>query len=147
MFGPDEVITSFETCDPVDWGLVPRATAHIFNGLASAAAGSAYEVMCSYLEVYNDHLNDVLGGGQNLSIKEAKKGVMVEGLQYVPVATSKEVMGQLHIGNGSRIIAPMKMNARSSRGHGVFTMYIKEFTAGGERNGKLNLVDLAGAKL
>lgn len=51
MFGPDAVITDFDKCNPADWGLVPRATEQIFRGLAASAAGSTYEVQCSYLEV------------------------------------------------------------------------------------------------
>jgi hypothetical protein len=42
-------------------------------------------------------------------------------------------------------VAAMKMNPRSSRGHAIFTLYVKEILAfGGEKAGKLNLVDLAG---
>ena len=144
MFGPDEVITDFDSCDPADWGIVPRATEQIFRGLAATADTSTFEVECSYLEVYNDHLKCLLGGADNMIIHEAKGGVMVDGLTKRPVDSSKAIMEQLNVGNQRRVVAPMKMNARSSRGHGVFTVYIKEITAAGNRSGKLNLVDLAG---
>ena len=77
-------------------------------------------------------------------MRETKNGILVEGLAFKPVRNSKEIMAELHTGNQRRIVAPMKMNARSSRGHGIFTVYIKEVTPDGERSGKLNLVDLAG---
>ena len=51
-------------------------------------------------------------------------------------------------GNTRRVVAAMKMNDRSSRGHAIFTIYVKQIlAAGGEREGKLNLVDLAGAPM
>lgn len=144
MFGPDEVVTDFDSCDPKDWGLVPRATEQIFGGLAAGPADSTYEVRCSYLEVYNDALNCLLGEKRGMVMREGKGGVVVDGLAYMSVTSSKECMAQLNAGNAKRIVAAMAMNPRSSRGHGIFTIYIKEANASGERNGKLNLVDLAG---
>ena len=66
-------------------------------------------------------------------------------MSYEMVGDSREVMSSLSRGNNKRVVAAMSMNPRSSRGHAIFTIYVKEMTAtGGERHGKLNLVDLAG---
>mmetsp|Transcript_52351 Transcript_52351/g.135679 ORF Transcript_52351/g.135679 Transcript_52351/m.135679 type:complete len:804 (+) Transcript_52351:124-2535(+) len=146
MFGPDEVLTDFIGSDPNAHGIVPRASDHLFEGLRHGSQESSFIVQCSYLEVYNNTLNDLLGGKQNLPMREKPgSGLVVEGLTYEMVASSREVMANLARGNSKRVVAAMKMNARSSRGHAIFTIYVKEILAyGGEKVGKLNLVDLAG---
>ena len=51
-------------------------------------------------------------------------------------------------GNAKRIVAAMKMNARSSRGHAILTLYVEEVgMLGAVKTSKLNLVDLAGSRL
>lgn len=146
MFGPDEVLTDFINCDPSQHGIVPRASDHIFDGLRHGSPDSTFIVQCSYLEVYNNTLNDLFSNKQNLPMREKPgTGLVVEGLSYEMVSSSKEVMSNLARGNAKRVVAAMKMNPRSSRGHAIFTIYVKEILAyGGEKVGKLNLVDLAG---
>ena len=62
-------------------------------------------------------------------------------MSYEMVGDSREVMVSLARGNNKRVVAAMSMNPRSSRGHAIFSIYVKEMTAsGGERHGKLNLV-------
>ena len=146
MMGPDEVLTDFINSEVAQHGIVPRASEHVFEGLRHGPQDSSYIVQCSYLEIYNNTLNDLLGGKQNMPMRETPgKGLLVEGLSYEQVSSSQEVMASLARGNSKRVVAAMKMNARSSRGHAIFTIYVKEILAfGGERAGKLNLVDLAG---
>ena len=50
-------------------------------------------------------------------------------------------------GNSNRVVAAMKMNARSSRSHAIFTISLTEMgdqPSGAIEVGRLNLVDLAG---
>lgn len=107
MFGPDEVLTNFDGSDPTLWGLAPRATQQLFEGLRlgasdrplpscesqsaktwvispnfslSGAGDSTFVVQCSYLEVYNDRLNDLLGDKTNLPLREKPGvGLSIEG--------------------------------------------------------------------
>eukprot|EP00966_Prymnesium_polylepis_P283969 6560310-Prymnesium_polylepis.1 len=54
-------------------------------------------------------------------------------------------MDLLKRGNNRRVVAAMKMNDRSSRGHGILSVQVVEPGAlGAEKTTKLNLVDLAG---
>ena len=78
MFGPDETLSAFAKSKVEDHGLVPRATQHLFDGIAHGHEGSSFVVTVSYLEVYNDHLNDLLGGKKNCALRERPTGVMVE---------------------------------------------------------------------
>ena len=90
MFGPDEVLTDFTGCDPAAHGIVPRATNHLFEGVDKGDESSTFIVQCSYLEVYNNALNDLLGGKQNLQMRESSvAGLVVEGLSYVMVSSSE----------------------------------------------------------
>ena len=61
MFGPDEVLTDFSACDPTAWGIVPRAAQQLFEAIEGGPTDSQYLVQCSYIEVYCDTLNDLLG--------------------------------------------------------------------------------------
>ena len=146
MFGPDEVISDYASCDPAHYGIVPRAADHLFTGLEASDSESQFIVQCAYLEVYNNKLNDVLANQQNLAIREYKgKGLCVEGLTHEMVSSSEEVMDVISRGNRNRVTAAMAMNPRSSRGHGILTIFIKEICDNGsEKMAKLNLVDLAG---
>ena len=104
-------------------------------------------VQASYLEVYNDKLNDLLSGERGLQMREGgAKGVTVDGLSSEMVSSADEVMDLLARGNARRVVAKMSMNPRSSRGHAIFTLYVREIRGamGSEMNTKLHLVDLAG---
>ena len=108
---------------------------------ASAAGSGVSNMACTYVEVYNDQCNDLLGGTKRLALREGTHGApYVDGLVQERVASLDEAMEALSKGNARRTVAQMKMNQRSSRGHAVFTL---EVTSGG-RSGKLVLVDLAG---
>ena len=79
MFGPDEVIADFESSDAEQHGIVPRACNLLFDSLARANSGVV--VQASYLEVYNDRLNDLLGCGTDLKMLESSDGVAIAGVQ------------------------------------------------------------------
>lgn len=69
-------------------GIIPRAVQHIFGRLE--AQETEYSVRVSYLEIYNEELNDLLNDGekQNLRIYEdagSKKGLSVDRLEEIPV--------------------------------------------------------------
>ena len=146
MFGPDEVLADFANSDETQWGIVPRACQLLFDSLGESSASSPILVQASYIEVYNDRLHDLLGGGKNLVMHEARgRGVVVDGLSLEMVSSAAEVMDALERGNAKRVVAKMSMNPRSSRGHAIFTIYVRELKShGSERSAKLHLVDLAG---
>ena len=146
MFGPDEVLADFANSDESQWGIVPRACQLLFDSLGESSASSPIVVQASYIEVYNDRLHDLLGSAKNLVMHEARgRGVVVDGLTMEMVSSATEVMDALERGNAKRVVAKMSMNPRSSRGHAIFTIYVRELKAhGSERSAKLHLVDLAG---
>ena len=153
MFGPEAVLDDWKGSDPTLHGLAPRAIGALFEGLQARPAESRYVVTCSYVEVHNDACNDLLGGRKGLNLRETgERRVVVEGLTSEVVSSPQQVMEVLHRGNGNRMTAAMKMNARSSRSHAIFSLSLAQIGdgAGGAaadgslEAGRLTLVDLAG---
>ena len=140
MLGPEGA--KLDGSDP-GLGIVPRACMQIFQNIPKD-----FEVCVSYVEVYNDSVNDLLykdkkDGGKGLNLREFTEGhVEPEGLTKVPVKDAQGVMTSIAYGDTRRVIAAMAMNPRSSRGHGIITIHI--LNSEGQPHGRLTLVDLAG---
>ena len=61
---------------------------------------SEVKVFCSMLEIYNERVNDLLMLGQDLRLREDKsKGVFVEGLTSIEVASQQAVCDVITQGN------------------------------------------------
>ena len=146
MYGPDDVLTDFENSRPEDHGIVPRVCAQLFASMEDSEEQSTFIVHVSYLEVYNDRLRDLLGGRSHLLLREStKNGLTIEGLTHHLASCPSEVIALVQRGNAHRTVAAMKMNERSSRGHAVLAIQVREVQGNGtERCSKLTLVDLAG---
>lgn len=85
-----------------------------------------YTVHCSYLEIYNEKVIDLLDATSSiLQIKEdTKKGFYVDGLTWSEVKTTKEIWHFIKNGIRNRHINETNMNKESSRSHAVFTLTI-----------------------
>lgn len=134
-------------------GMIPRSVDQIFktaNELASI--GWKYQIIASYLEIYNEEINDLLvkkPKNVKYEIKHDGKGnTTVTELEYVEVKDADEVMNLLKIANKNRQVAQTKCNDHSSRSHSVFGLNIigKNESTGHTVNGLLNLIDLAGSE-
>lgn len=109
-------------------------------------------VRCSYLQIYNETISDLLKTErQNLGIREGKKGVYVDGLSEWAVRSPNEIYTLMKKGASSRATASTNMNDVSSRSHAVFIITLEQLTHHGQeastaKVSKLNLVDLAGSE-
>lgn len=140
MFGPERVVNDYARCDRSLHGIVPRACHELFERIGKKT------VRVSYVEVYNDKLHDLLSGVKGLQMRESPDaGIVVDNLTVEEVESVPQVMSALHRGNSHRVVAAMKMNARSSRGHAILGLHVIEIGQHEtEKTAKLNLVDLAG---
>jgi len=147
-------------------GIIPKSVAHIFGAINDNTENGKkkYLVRCSYLEIYNESILDLLpkksekkiigGGVEALKIKEdPDRGIYVQDLQKEIVKTTDHLLALIDIGLGRRKTGETAMNKDSSRSHSIFTVYIEmsEEVEGVEgetcfKAGKLNLVDLAGSE-
>ncbi|PGH31979.1 kinesin family member 11 [[Emmonsia] crescens] len=135
-------------------GIIPRVLYSLFKKLEDMESS----VKCSFIELYNEELRDLLSSedGTKLKIYEdgAKKGnhgTMVQGMGETYIHSASAGIKLLQEGSYKRQVAATKCNDLSSRSHTVFTItvFIKRKTEKGEEyisSGKLNLVDLAGSE-
>eukprot|EP00887_Chlorella_sp_A99_P003515 scaffold7.g3515.t1 len=151
-----------QACDPTDEnrGLIQRVFEHLFariQGRQAADGGARYSLRCSFLEIYNECITDLLtdapaSGSAGLAVREdLRRGVYVEGLREVEVASVDEVVALLQAGAAHRRVAETEMNEMSSRSHSVFTATLEcrfsdEFGSQHLRFSRLHLVDLAGSE-
>jgi len=115
-------------------GIVPRVLHRLFS-LLSASTYAEFSVKCSYVELYNEELRDLLSaeyqpvaagqhqpmalgngtatGGLKL-YEDGKKGVLIQGLEEIGVKSLKEALAVLNKGCQRRQVAETKMNTESS---------------------------------
>ncbi|EED88947.1 predicted protein, partial [Thalassiosira pseudonana CCMP1335] len=126
-----------------------------YYGVIPRSAQVSTVVTCSYLEIYNEELRDLLddsGSKSRLEIMEGKDGTFCRGLTERQVNSAADVLNLMQKAQHSRIIGETKMNKASSRSHCLFTIQVHGKIAlidgdgDMEFNGKLHMVDLAGSE-
>ncbi|TMX02738.1 hypothetical protein EJD97_020165 [Solanum chilense] len=140
-------------------GLTPRIFQRLFERIEEEQVKHsdkqlAYQCRCSFLEIYNEQITDLLDPSQrNLQLREdVRTGVYVENLTEECVSTMKDVTKLLMKGLSNRRIGATSINAESSRSHCVFTCVVeshcKSMADGLSRlkTSRINLVDLAGSE-
>eukprot|EP00792_Barthelona_sp_PAP020_P003977 TRINITY_DN1800_c0_g2_i1.p1 TRINITY_DN1800_c0_g2~~TRINITY_DN1800_c0_g2_i1.p1 ORF type:complete len:863 (-),score=331.91 TRINITY_DN1800_c0_g2_i1:53-2641(-) len=136
--------------DPNLAGVIPRSAAQIFETIyADEREDVDYQIQCSFLEIYNEKVNDLLDSDkEDLRVVYSKKtGVVIEGLTEITVCTIEEIMSLLTAGEESRTVAATEMNGVSSRSHSVFIVKMTQKQSNGKKiTSTLNLVDLAGSE-
>lgn len=135
-------------------GVIPNSFSHIFE-FVKATKDAQFLIRCSYLEIYNEEIRDLLCHVKNAPKCEMKEdpntGVFVKNLTNVVVESVEDMTAQLNKGLSFRTVAATLMNSESSRSHSIFSIVVEMSTkdeTGKEhlRAGKLNLVDLAGSE-
>ncbi|GKT27742.1 Kinesin-like protein KIF13B [Aduncisulcus paluster] len=165
-----------------DPGIVPRVAKELFDIVANPPEDKRnirFEVKTSYLEVYNEQVRDLLvPKPAPLEVKMVPKkvdpaGVIIEGLDRLPVNSFESISKLLYEGLERRSVASTACNQGSSRSHSVFTIYFtqyehedpkiikqlegipdpaeradkkKRYLAGLKMESQLHLVDLAGSE-
>ncbi|KAF1972401.1 kinesin-domain-containing protein [Bimuria novae-zelandiae CBS 107.79] len=137
-------------------GMIPRATAQIYSEATRLEEkGWKYKMEGSFVEVYNETYNDLLGRSEDLDKKKievrhdpVKKQTTLENAVSVTLDGPNRVEEILQRADKNRTVAATKANMRSSRSHSVFILkLVGENSVTGERSeGTLNLVDLAGSE-
>ncbi|KAF2154802.1 kinesin-domain-containing protein [Myriangium duriaei CBS 260.36] len=137
-------------------GMIPRAVAQIYDTAKSLEEkGWVYKMEGSFIEVYNDTLNDLLGKAEDWEKKKheikhdaARQRTTVTDVTMVPLDSPTRVNAILEKAGRNRSVAATKANSRSSRSHSVFILKLTgENSITGEKSeGTLNLVDLAGSE-
>ncbi|PFH33838.1 putative Chromosome-associated kinesin KLP1 [Besnoitia besnoiti] len=138
-------------------GIIPIACEEIFKRIAqNTDPTKSFEVSCSMLEVYNEHVQDLLVKPNmrpkaGLEIRESKVlGIYVEGLSKRAVNSYAGITKVIDEGTANRSIGATLMNATSSRAHTVVGIELQQITTmngkQGRRSSVIHLVDLAGSE-
>ncbi|PWA71634.1 Kinesin, motor domain-containing protein [Artemisia annua] len=133
-------------------GIIPLAIKDAFS-IIQETPSREYLLRLSYLEIYNEVVNDLLNpGGQHLRIREDSQGTFVEGIKEEVVLSPGHALSIIAAGEEQRHVGSTNFNLHSSRSHTIFTLTI-ESSPCGENNeseavnlSQLNLIDLAGSE-
>uniref|UniRef100_UPI00358FCAFC carboxy-terminal kinesin 2-like n=1 Tax=Myxine glutinosa TaxID=7769 RepID=UPI00358FCAFC len=145
---------------PESRGIIPRAVSQVFSTAEQLQVqGWKYSFVASFLEIYNDTIQDLLVSGasrHDYEIKRKPKSsrsheFYVTNLKYEPVISEEEVEMLLRKASENRSVAATAVNDRSSRSHSIFQLHIE---GSNECTGQacfgiltmLTLVDLAGSE-
>lgn len=146
-------------------GIIPQMNDDMFRQVAAISAAEPerkFLVTCSFLEIYNEVLYDLLDPAMKKGTSKDKKtahldihehpslGVYVAGLQEIAVDSAAKISSLMDQGNEMRAVAATNMNATSSRSHSIFIIRLlqQEVVAGQQKDTRatINLVDLAGSE-
>lgn len=136
-------------------GIAFRVVEDIFNHQASLPKNEQLTVSCSYIEVYNEQVFDLLNKPdafhEPLQIYEDQKlnRFRISGNVKVKIESLKELEEVMTYGEANRTYGETCFNMKSSRSHTLFTVntVITNYVAGEEfqrRESTINIVDLAG---
>ncbi|XP_024027036.1 kinesin-like protein KIN-8B [Morus notabilis] len=135
-----------------DPGLMVLSLHRIFDLIQREKSSDEFEVTCSYLEVYNEVIYDLLEKSSgHLELREdPEQGITVAGLRCIKVHSADKILELLNLGNSRRKTESTEANVTSSRSHAVLEIIVKRKQKNKYRNqvmrGKLALVDLAGSE-
>ncbi|KAL9241674.1 hypothetical protein vseg_015756 [Gypsophila vaccaria] len=135
-----------------DPGLMVLSLHTIFDFIEKDGSPGDFEVSCSYLEVYNEVIYDLLEKSSgNLELREdPEQGVTVAGLRSIKVHSAVKILELLTLGNSRRKTESTESNATSSRSHAVLEITVQRRQKCDYQRrilkGKLALVDLAGSE-
>ena len=137
-------------------GMIPLAVHQIYDTAKSLEEkGWKYSMEGSFVEVYNENLNDLLGKPDELDKKKheirhdmQKCKTTITDVTVVDLDSPDKVETILRRATANRSVAATNANERSSRSHSVFILKLNgENNVTGEKSeGTLNLVDLAGSE-
>lgn len=136
---------------PEQYGIIPRSAEAIFDAVSKPDFQQT-RVTCSYLEIYNEDLGDLLlvedsddqstsSSGKRpspskrnmnmkkkivkLEILEGAEGPFCRGLTEVEVQSAADVLSLMQRAQQYRKVGETKMNRQSSRSHCLFTIKVE----------------------
>ena len=137
-------------------GMIPRAVTQIYDTSRTLRErGWEYSIEGSFVEIYNENVNDLLGSTEDFDKKKheirhdpVRLRTTITDVQTVKLDTPSRVQQVLTRALSNRSVAATMANARSSRSHSVFIMKLSGSNSitGEKCEGTLNLVDLAGSE-
>lgn len=128
-------------------GLVPRMLECLFDVFQNEAEYEAADVSLSYMQLYNDKIQDLLKPeSPEISLRLVGHTWVPLGLTETKVKNLAEAMELIRLGNTRRVTRTMRMSEISSRSHAIVGVKVA-FTRQGKRtSSSVRFIDLAGAE-
>ncbi|KAL8509810.1 hypothetical protein ACS0TY_016873 [Phlomoides rotata] len=157
MWGPQSSMVEGPSINGLQ-GIAPRIFQNLFTEIQKEQGNTDgkqinYQCRCSFLEVYDDKIGDLLDPTQrDLEIKDdPKSGFYVENLTEEYVSCYEDVTQILIKGLSNRKMGVTRINSKSSRSHIMFTCIIESWCKessskcfGSSKLSRISVVDLAG---
>jgi len=151
LYGPVAQLSNPAGSAWMEWGLLPRACHHFFSrasamGGVDGLLGVETTLSCSFIEIRDEVINDLLGKGRGLRVREsAARGVHVPEATQRVVEWEEDVMRALVIGLQNRTVG----SGEAARGsHTIFTLTASQRMADGTASDTcLQLVEMGAAEL
>jgi len=118
---------------PKEKGIVIYALEDLFQTV-TAAQGKNYCLTCSYFEIYNEQVFDLLADHIKVRVtplpicEDTERGFYVKGLSEYVTSSMEEVLHYLERGEANRHYAGTAMNHHSSRSHTIFRLNVTSVT-------------------
>lgn len=158
MTGAGKSYTMFGSVEGGSFEKEPGITIILLNDLfkiinSEDLSFKDFFIKLSYLEIYNEHIRDLLvGSSENLMILEdPMRGVVVPDLSEYSINSVQDLTDHIQKGNGRRTLASTSLNQFSSRSHAIIQLTLEQRTRVKSPVdevicSKLSLVDLAGSE-
>jgi len=136
-------------------GILPCSLKNLFDLLEmkKKEINFNYNLYCSYVEIYNEIIHDLIGDSTGCKIVEDNNyGLIVSDAQRVCINSFEEGVQLKDIGEEKRQYKNTIINEYSSRSHTIFQLFLETSTQDNDNNtvykkySLLNLVDLAGSE-
>ena len=139
-------------------GILPCSLRDVFRYIENNENENiSFNVYCSYIEIYNENIHDLLTDANYLKlIDDNKYGVVVAGAKRVKINNFNDGIGIKDFGEENRKYRETLINEYSSRSHSIFQIFIESNEIKKENDDNLdysknkysclNLIDLAGSE-
>ena len=136
-------------------GILPCSLKNLFDLLEKEKKEKnlSFNLYCSYIEIYNEIIHDLIGDSTGCKIVEDNKyGLIVPEAQKICINSFEEGIQLKDIGEEKRQYKDTIINDYSSRSHTIFQLYLETSMQDNKNNtlrnkySLLNLVDLAGSE-
>mmetsp|Transcript_34161 Transcript_34161/g.82231 ORF Transcript_34161/g.82231 Transcript_34161/m.82231 type:complete len:1318 (+) Transcript_34161:147-4100(+) len=149
-----------------EYGVIPRSAELIFSKLQTDPQFVEHKVYCSFLEIYNEELCDLLVGSSSsssssssgsaaagvtkqqhkLAIMEGPNGPFCRGLSEQQVESSDDLLQLMRQAQQQRQVGETNMNKQSSRSHCIFTLRVeaKRQLADSSSSGRGSVLEVGG---
>ena len=120
-------------------GILPCALKNLFDLLENEkkAKNLNYNLYCSYIEIYNEVIHDLIGNGTGCKITEdINYGLVIPEAQKICINTFEEGIQLKDIGEEKRQYKDTLINEYSSRSHTIFQLYLE--TSNNNETGYIN---------